>query len=289
MKKLYIVIAILFLSTGSMFAQLNDLLKIEDKPVRTPFDAGMVIDNQTVYMPVAKTLDFNIGHRFDEIKEISNLYGIYGSSNIRMGLNYTVTDWLQIGIGTTKFRKLQDIGLKLNLLEQTRENKIPVAVSFYGNMGIDARSEAYFGKDYKFTNRLSYFSQLIIARKFTDWLTVQVAPSFSHINRVDSVMEHDKIGISFAFRIKVSPQSAIVFNYDLPLHIEGIQEHTTLTNKPLPNFGIGWEIATSTHAFQIFIATSTALSPQYTMMENQNDWTDGQIFFGFYINRLWSF
>ena len=289
MKKLYIVIAILFLFTGSMFAQLNDLLKIEDKPVRTPFDANMLIDNQTVYMPAAKTLDFNIGHRFDEIKEISNLYGIYGSSNIRLGINYSVTDWLQIGFGTTKFRKLQDFGLKLNLLEQTRENKIPVAVSFYGNMGIDARSEAFFGKDYKFTNRLSYFSQLIIARKFTDWLTIQVAPSFSHINRVDSLMEHDKIGISFAFRIKVSPQSSIVFNYDLPLHVKGIQEHTTLTNKPLPNFGIGWEIATSTHAFQIFIATSTALSPQYTMMENQNDWLDGQLFFGFYINRLWSF
>lgn len=277
------------LSSGSIYAQLNDILKIEDKPVRTPFDASMVIDNQTVYMPVAKTLDFNIAHRFDEINEISNLYGIYGSSNIRLGINYSVTDWLSLGFGTTKFRKLQDLSIKLNLLEQTREDKIPVAVTFYGNMGIDARDEAFFGKDYKFSNRLSYFSQLIIARKFTEWLTIQVSPSFSHINKVDSLMEHDKIGLSFAGRIKISPQSSIVFNYDIPLHIEGIQEHKNLTNKPLPNMGIGWEIATSTHCFQIFIATSTALSPQYTMMENQNDWKDGQIFFGFYINRLWSF
>ncbi len=166
---------------------------------------------------------------------------------------------------------------------------MPVAVTAYGNMGIDARNESYFGQNYKFTNRLSYFTELIVARKFTDWLSVQIAGSFSHINRVDSLMEHDKFGLSFSGRARVSAQSSIIFNYGIPLKISGIQEHVTLTNPPQPNFGLGWEISTSTHVFQIFVSSSTDLSPQYIMMENQNDWLNGDLFFGFTITRLWSF
>lgn len=288
MKRLYIVIIIL-LSCSISFGQFNSILNIDDRPVRTPFDAGLIIDDQTVYMPSAKTLDFNIQHRFGEIKEISDLYGIYGSTNVRLGMNYTFTDWLQVGIGTTKLRKLQDLGIKLSLLEQTRKNKMPIALTLYWNMGIDCREDAFFGEQYQFSNRFSYFTQLIIARKFTEWFSIQVAPSYSHLNSVDSLYEHDKIGLSFTTRFKVSPQSSIIIMYDLPLELEFLQTYRTVKDPPKPNFGIGFEVATSTHAFQIFVSTATDLSSQYIFMENQNDWTDGVLFFGFYINRLWSF
>jgi hypothetical protein len=253
------------------------------------FGCPTIIDNQTVYIPTAKTLEFVIEHRFGKIENISNIFGIYGSSNIRLGVNYSITNKLSVGFGTTKFRKLQDFRIKYNVLEQTRDNKMPIALTAYGNMGIDARNESYFGQNYKFTNRLSYFAELIVARKFTDWLSIQVSGSFAHINRVDSLMEHDKFGITILGRARVSPQSSIIFNYGIPLPIKGIAEHTSFNNPPKDNFGIGWEISTSTHVFQIFVASSTDLSPQYILMENQNDWLNGDLYFGFTITRLWSF
>ena len=291
MKKLNIFLTIFLLLPVFLIAQdgETEIARVKSKPVRAPFGCPVVIDNQTVYIPTAKTLEFVIEHRFDKIENISNLFGIYGSSNIRLGVNYSITNKLSVGFGTTKYRKLQDFRIKYNILEQTRDDKMPVALTAYGNMGIDARAESYFGQNYKFTNRLSYFTELIVARKFTDWLSIQVSGSFSHINRVDSLMEHDKIGISFSGRARVTAQSSIIFNYGIPLEIKGIQEHTTLTNPPKQNFGIGWEISTSTHCFQIFVTSATDLSPQYTMMENQNDWLDGDLFFGFTITRLWSF
>lgn len=289
MKKLHIILFVLFLLPLMTYTQDEEKTRVKSKPVRPGFACPTVIDQQTVFIPTAKTLEFVIEHRFDKIEDISNIFGIYGSSNIRLGVNYSITNKLSVGFGTTKFRKLQDFRIKYKILEQTRDDKIPVAVTTYGNMGIDGRNESYFGQNYSFTNRLSYFGELIVARKFTDWLTLQVAGNFSHINRVDSLMEHDKIGISFSGRARISPQSSIVFNYGIPLDIKGIQEHTSLTNPPTDNFGFGWEIATSTHCFQIFVASSTDLSPQYTMMENQHDWLDGDLFFGFTITRLWSF
>ena len=289
MKKLNIILVLLLFLPAFISAQDEEPVKVKSKPVREPFGCPTIIDMQTVYIPQAKTLELVIEHRFDKIENISNLFGIYGSANIRIGANYSITDKLSVGFGTTKYRQLQDFRIKYNILEQTRDNKMPIALTVYGNMGIDARNESYFGENYKFTNRLSYFSELIVARKFNDWLSLQFSGSFSHINRVDSLMEHDKIGLSISGRAKVSPQSSIIFNYGIPLDIQGIQEHTTLTNPPYDNFGIGWELATSTHVFQVFVTSATDLSPQYTMMENQNDWTNGDLFFGFTITRMWNF
>jgi hypothetical protein len=289
MKKVYTIIILVLLLPALIIAQEEEKTKTKSKPVRAPFACPTVIDNQTVYIPTAKTLEFVIEHRFDRIENISNLFGIYGSSNIRLGANYSITNKLSVGYGITKYRMLSDFRIKYNILEQTRDNKIPLALTAYGNMGIDGRSDTYFGQNYKFTNRLSYFAELIVARKFTDWLSLQVSGSFSHINRVDSLYEHDRFGISFSGRARITPQSSIVFNYGIPLTIESIGETKPIQDFPSDNFGIGWEIATSTHCFQIFVTSTTDLVPQYAMMTNRNDWTMGDLFFGFTITRLWSF
>jgi hypothetical protein len=102
-------------------------------------------------------------------------------------------------------------------------------------------------------------------------------------------MEHDQFGISLSGRAKITSQSSIVFNYGIPLLIKSISENTGFTNPPMDNFGIGWEIATVTHCFQIFVTSATDLVPQYIMMTNQNDWTSGDLFFGFTITRNWEF
>lgn len=291
MKKIKILLIILHFLPAFLIAQDEgaEPIKVKSKPVRPMFGCPTLIDNQTVFIPTAKTLEFVIEHRFGKIENISNLFGIYGSSNIRLGVNYSITNKLSVGFGTTKFRKLQDFRIKYNVLEQTRDNKMPIALTAYGNMGIDARNESYFGKNYKFTNRFSYFAEVIVARKFTDWLSIQVSGSFAHINSVDSLREHDGFGVSISGRARVSPQSSVIFNYGLPLNVKGISENRGFTNAPRPNFGFGWEISTSTHVFQIFVASSTDLSPQYILMDNQNDWLDGDLYFGFTITRLWSF
>ena len=91
-------------------------------------------------------------------------------------------------------------------------------------------------------------------------------------------------------KIKITEQSSIIINYDLPLKAEGIKEWSEIHNPPKSNFGIGWEIATATHAFQIFAGTAKLIVPQYNIMLNQNDanlLSNYQI--GFNITRLWGF
>ena len=62
-----------------------------------------------------------IQHKFGTIENgHSNLWGIYGSSNIRIGLNYVPFKNFQIGAGITKRYMTTDVNAKWTVLQQTR-------------------------------------------------------------------------------------------------------------------------------------------------------------------------
>jgi hypothetical protein len=194
-----------------------------------------------------------------------------------------------VGWGTTKFRKAQDFQLKYNVLQQTRSNSIPLSLTLFGNFGINCMPDETFGPNYTFTNRFSYFSQLIITRRFDNHLSMQFAPSFTHFNSVDSLYEHDKIGLSFGARYKISPQTSFMAAVDWPLEVQGIAEYENFTDSPKPNFTIGAEISTSTHAFHLYFGTSQGILPQEIMLRNQSDFFNKQFLIGLNITRLWNF
>jgi hypothetical protein len=302
MKKYILLLLILTgLTLSSAFAQDDEK---KDIPVRAPFESGYLIDNQTTQIPIEGTLEYVIQHKFGTMENgLSDVWGIYSpGANVRLGLNYVPVNNFQFGLGLTKKNMYTDLNAKWTILEQTRENTIPLAVALYGSMAIDGRNKNAFGTekvwhseegskefDIVFSDRFSYFSQLIVGRKFTHWLSLQAGASFTHYNMVGSVYDHDKIGLHFNGRIRFSMQSSFIFNYDVPLKIKSLSEQREWVDHPTPNLAFGVEISTSTHAFQIYMGTADGIIPQDIMMWNQNDWTDNGLAIGFTITRLWNF
>lgn len=287
------IITLLILS-GLFFVSFNSFAQDEEpdmSPVRSPFSSGVLIDKQTMEIPYKNTLEFIIHHRFGTLGNgVSDLFGLYAPSNIRLGLNYSVSDDFMIGIGAVKGNKYTDVQMKYNILKQTRGGTIPVGLTFYGNAAVDGRSEDILGDDFSHINRLSYYSELIVTRKFNYYFSMQASASFSHYNKVQPGYEHDKVAVSAAGRYKVSAQSSIIANAEFPLHIEGMQEFVPINFKPEPNLGIGWEISTATHVFQVFAGNGYGIINQDNVMFNQNDFTDNNGWLlGFNITRLWSF
>jgi hypothetical protein len=132
MKKNILFIILLSISVMS-FAQevaTDTAEKEKDYPVNATFESGVLIDAQTVVIPEKKTLEMVMQHKFGAIDGgRSNLWGIYGSSNIRISLNYVPLKNFQIGAGITKRYMTTDLNAKWNVLTQTRKNTIPVSVS----------------------------------------------------------------------------------------------------------------------------------------------------------------
>jgi len=289
MKKIvgFIILCTLVVNAAAQEAGSDSVKKVKDLPVPAAFESSFLIDNQTWVVPSPKTLTYTIQHKFGTMDQgFSDLFGIYSpGANVRLGLYYVVAKNIQVGYGITKKNKYNDFNAKWTLLQQTRKNTIPVSVMLYGNMAIDGREKSYFGEDFTSVDRLSYFSQLLIGRKFNKWLSLQAGASFTHYNMVSAKGDHDKIGAHFNGRMKFSPQSSLIFTYDAPLKIKGISEQRNVDYAE-PDLAIGWEISTSTHAFQIYAGNSDGILQQDIMLFNQNK---KKFAFGFTITRLWSF
>jgi hypothetical protein len=252
----------------------------DNKPVRPPFETSILIDNHTTVSPYKGGFEFEIHHRFGTVSNgITDIYGIYAPSNIRLGLNYGITDKLMVGFGSTKDYKLQDLQWKYALLQQTKSGSIPVSVSYYGNAVLDARSDDNFGSAEQFNqmHRFSYFTQLIVSRKLNFKYSVQVAPSFIYFNSVETGYQNANFGISAGGRAKVLGSASIIAEYDQLLTKQDIEI------QPKPNLSLGVEFGTATHAFQIFIANYSQIISQRNLLYNTNDFSEGDFLFGFNI------
>ena len=124
----------------SLSAQDETPAEQKSKPVRFTFGTSILIDNHTIATPYKGGIELEIHHRFSLIENYKNLFGIYGAANTRLGLNYGITDRIMLGVGTTKDYKLQDIQWKYLILQQTEDNKMPVSLSYYGNIVLDLRT-----------------------------------------------------------------------------------------------------------------------------------------------------
>ncbi len=121
----------------SLFVQAQEE-KPKDRPVRSPFESGILLDNQTTVIPYKKTLEYTIQHKFSPMSNgLSDLFGIYApGANMRMHFAYVPVKNLQIGYGLSLQNMYSDFSVKYNILEQTRKNTVPVAVAVFANMAI---------------------------------------------------------------------------------------------------------------------------------------------------------
>jgi len=279
------ILVALFVLPISLISQVKDSTAVttkssKSKYERAAFESSSLIESQTNVLNVKGTLEMIIDHRFGIVNTgpgANDGLGIWAPANIRFALNYAITNNINVGFGTTKDNRLQDFSLKGALLRQTKDNKMPVSITYYGDMAYDARTPENFVHS---TDRWSYYNQLIIARRFNRSISVQIAPSVSHMNYVESPMPSNVFATEIGARVKVTPTMAVIADYNY-----SFAKYNTNVTKP--GMGLGMEYSTGSHAFQLFITNYRAILPQYNTMLNQNDFfKGGKYAIGFNITRL---
>jgi len=278
--------------------------KVVNKPVRFVWESGYLIDQQTSKIAPVHTLESVIQHKFGTMGNgKQDLVGIMSpGANVRIGIDFVIFKNFQIGYGLQKKNMYSDFNAKWTILEQMNHG-MPVSVTVYGNMAVDGQKASvwqanqynqsggvseYAQYNFRPSERLSYFAAAMVARKLS-FVTMQVGASFSHFNTVPWHQDHDKVGLHVGGRIKLTPQGSFIFNGDLPLQIKNISEQVDFTIHPEPIISFGYEVSTSTHAFQIYVGSNDTLLPQDMMLNNMYklDWNNFRV--GFTITRLWGF
>lgn len=287
-------VSLLLVGTNLYAQEEQEEQERDQRPVRSPFESSLLLDNQTVIVPTEGTMQFEIQHRFGTLENgLSDFFGMWAPSNIRLALGYVPKEDIMIGLGATKFNQFVDLNYKWNFIKQTRSWSMPVGLTLYGYVAMDTRGTdkaPEFDENSAF--RLSYFNELIIATRINSDLSVQLIPSFTHFNAVDSTYNNDTFAVTFSGRYKLTPQTSIIFEYDHPFtkHDAFITNDDGLMYRlPLDNFSFGVEISTSTHAFQIFFANYQEIMYHKNIAYNKNDSRQLEFLLGFNITRLWNF
>ncbi len=290
-----IACAIFSMAIGNLRAQddvVADDVAEEIKPVKNTFESIWLIDAQTVMVPVKGTFEADFQHRFGTWENgYEDFYGVFASSNIRLGVDYVPVDRLMVGLGFTKFYNLVDFYGKYAILRQMKGGGSPISLNYYVNAAVDTREE----EDTNFeesSDRWSFFHQVMVARKITDKFSLQVSGNLSWFNFKEHQFDTEgvdlgqdknaQVSISALARYKISNTIGVIVEYDQPITDQAFFD-------PEPNLSLGIELVTSSHAFQLFVGNFQSLVPQYNHTYNANNFSDNQILIGFNITRLWNF
>lgn len=288
MKKIYTYSLVLIFTLGSLtlFSQddLLDLLdeQVEEEPMEVAytFKSTHIINSHTIERMKKKQLDFRVNHRFGEIN--SGAYDFWGLDNalISLDFGYGINDWLMVGIRRSTFEKTYDGSLKVTLWRQTEGVKVfPVSISYYTNMAINTMKDELM--DSIFSYRFGYTHQLLIARKFSEAISIQVMPTYVHRNLVDFDEENNIFGVGIGGRYKFTRRLALTTEYFWTNHTASIDKYYN----PL-SFGI--DIETGGHVFQLFLSNTRIMEETGFISETTGSWLDGGIFFGFNISRVFA-
>jgi hypothetical protein len=290
MIRSFFALALLLSLSTSLCAQddLFDLLEDETPQtqiVYATFKGTQLINAQTNETPGKGVLQYVIAHRFGSFTD-DYLYNFLGLDNaqIRMQLDYGLTDKLNIGIGRSSVFKVTDGFVKYKMLQQ-REGAARFPFSLTWNSSVNYRGARYTdGIDHFFSDRLSFQHSAIFARKWNANISTLVAPGIVHWNLVPSAADpNTSFHTTFGGRIKLNKRVALTGEFSL-MSVQSLSDGSTFT---VPG-GIGVDIETGGHVFQFHLSNTRAMSNPYWMSRNTFSALDGSLFLGFNISRVFT-
>jgi hypothetical protein len=264
MKKINSLFILIFtIFTSQLFAQ-DDLMKeLQDMSPSKPatvfatFKSTRIITGQSIEHIAAKHLNLVILHRFGEMN--GGAYTLWGmdQANMRIALEYGINDKIQVGLGRSS--------IAVNTMEWT-----------------DPSIHHYF------TSRLSYFHQLNLAKKFNEYLSLQVSPTLAHQNLVQLKSDKNSVfalGLGASWKISRS----VRFNVEYYPRLTGRDQLTTTGSKAYDYLGMGFDIETGGHVFQLMFTNGDGMLEQQMLRDTKTQWSNAGIRLGFNIARTFSF
>jgi hypothetical protein len=296
MKK-SLILLLLFIA-GQSYSFSQDTLVEEEYAEEEPktFASTRIVSGHSVETLEKGIMDFRIEHRFGDIAGsnggFQNMFGFDMLSDMRIALEYGITDNIMIGFGRCKgtgapYRSLLDGFAKYRFLTQ-KKNEMPISMALiagssftYMKASTDLSQVNSFPK---VAHRFAYFTQLNVARHFGEKASLALMPTYVHRNYVAADDVNDLIALGGAFRVKLTSRFAIVGEY-----------YQTFANKDFRqtgyknSLGIALEWFTFGHSFTINLTNAAGLGETQFIPYTFESWGSGQFRFGFSVSRKFSY
>ncbi|KAF2326675.1 DUF5777 family beta-barrel protein [Flavobacterium ginsenosidimutans] len=274
-------ILLFFLFPLLTFSQTDLLSGVETPSVKekvtSAFKALKIVNLESTKLAAKGDLYFVVAHRFGSIKD--GFEGFYGldNANTQIKFIYGVTNGLNVSAARSEFA--YDFAIKYMLFPQIKDG-FPVTIAGFNSLSINNTLKESLYPKLEFKDRLTYVAQLLISRKFSEKLSLEIVPSFFHQNFVEDVdQSNSQYAIGFGGRYKFAKRWSL--NMDYAAHLN--RASNSLYKNPL---SIGFDLETGGHVFQMHFTSSQAIDEAGYLGRTTGDWTKGDIFFGFNLARV---
>ena len=283
MKRIF---GLLFLIAASAYTS-----QAQDDLVKESFSNTRVMSNHSVELLPKRSLEFIVAHKFGDAAGatggLQNFYGFDNLADVRIAFEYGVLDNFDIGVGINKgvglITSVIDGYAKYQILHQ-KTTGIPVNLVFVSSLILPykaATTDVSSITSYPtFVNRFTFTNQLLVARNFSNRLTLQANIGYNHRNYVDYQDVNGLLFAGVAMRARFTKTLGVIVEYN---HVFG--RPSAIAGNYKDPLSVGFEILTGGHSFIIGFSNSRALNENLFIPYTTSNWLDGQWRFGFSINR----
>jgi opacity protein-like surface antigen len=267
---------------------LNEETQNEEKAkidyTTATFKTTRIINTQSSEIPGKGVLQFTISHRFGRVNSGWREFFGLDNANIRINVEYGINNWLAVGIGRSRNEKMFDGFVKAKVLRQSKGRvNMPITLDWVSSVGATTLP-ALPGRadEMTFVRRLNFMHQIIVARKFHEYFSMQIVPTWIHRNLVPrAVDDNDVFAVGAGAAVKLSRSVRLTGEY-----------HYVLSKQTANDFynpvSIGIDLETGGHVFQFMLTNSIDMIDNLVIPKTTGSWRRGDIHIGFNVNRVFT-
>ncbi len=279
MRKLVIptfIIILLLIITSITQAQMKRERANTVEPVQT-FSTPALMGQSTTHQLPADNLNVTIMHSFGIATRnpVRNFFGFDNVQNVRLGLDFGLTDKWSVGIGRSSQFNVVDLRTKLALFQQKSDDSMPVSVSLKGDVGVITQENRR-----PFQDDISTFASAIVSRKINDFISLQLSPMYGYFSLAQQGEQNNLFSVGLGSEIQLSNRYSLITEYYPVL--------SDRNNDTKNAFMLGLNIETGGHVFQLFFTSTQWHLEQYVLANNRDQFWAGDFRFGFNVNRIFS-
>lgn len=243
------------------------------------FKGLKIVNFESTKLTAKNELTFIVSHRFGSIdKGFDTFFGL-DDAVTRLSFVYGLSEGINIGVSRSSFQKIYEASIKYRLLRQI-DNGFPFTLVAYNAILVNTALEKDNLPKLEFRHRLGYTFQVLISRKMSEKLSVEIAPTLFHDNYV-SIDDQDntQYALGLGGRYKLGKRWSL--NADYGWHLN------RSSNSPFKNpLSIGIDLETGGHVFQMHFSNAQAMNTNGFLGQGTGSWSDGNIYFGFNLSRV---
>ena len=277
-----------------LFEELNSL--VIDEVIYSPptFKTLQIANLQSTKMVEEKEFFMVVAHRFGYLKEgVREFYGL-DQANTKIQFLYGINKRFQVGVSRDSYEKTYSGTIKIGIKKQS--DRFPINLVLYNSMDINTLLNKLSYPGLLFFDRFAYTTQVLISRRFSEKLSMEIAAIYVRQNLIDlnytknlilpSASNLDfitepwnqylmAVGGRYKFFKRISLNMDYAYNFS--------KNKNSLYFNP---FTIGIDIETGGHVFQLLFTNSRASNDASFLTETIGNWLNGDVSFGFNIVRV---